>query len=114
MRYIDMKYTMGIQGTVCLYHFFVGFPQVDLYSFLLGCWIISKFETERIVTEYLWVWLSGFFMITLYGIMFVSMRRHWFSTHGVQYNAAPYHTGSVLDVETDDDKSVKAIANSML
>ena len=83
-----------------------------LFFSLLGCWILPQFKAEQIVTEYLWVWLAGLFMIILYGIMFAIIHR-WFNiAHGIHWNNQPVR--DALDIESDDDKKIKAVANSML
>jgi hypothetical protein len=76
------------------------------------CWITDKFKAEQIVTEYLWVWISGCSMIILYGIMFAVIRRWFNSTKGTHWYNQPYKGAS--DVESDDDKKIRAVANSML
>ena len=44
---------------------------------LVGCWVRTAFRTDQLVTEYLWLWGSLFFMAILYTIMFAVMRG-WF------------------------------------
>jgi len=78
----------------------------------LGCWILPHFQPERIVTEYLWVWLAGLFIIILYGIMFAIIRRWINIAHGIHWYNRPWR--SPLVTESDDDKKIKAVANSML
>lgn len=73
------------------------------------CWILPRWELEGIVTEYLWVWLAGFSMIILYGIMFAIIRRWFKIAHGIRWYNQP-----ALDTESDEDKKVKAVANSLL
>jgi len=76
------------------------------------CWILPQFQAERIVTEYLWVWLAAFFMTILYGIMFAIIHQWINVAHGIQwYNQPP---GDTLDMDSDDEKKIKAVANSML
>ena len=107
---IDMKYTMVSRNTVCFYGFLP--LESESYSSLLGCWILPQFQAERIVTEYIWVWLAGLFMIILYGIMFAIIHR-WFNiAHGIHWHNQPVR--DALDTESDDDKKIKAVANSML
>ena len=80
--------------------------------FFLGCWILPQFQAERIVTEYLWVWLAGLSMIILYGIMFAIIHR-WFNiAHNIHWHNHPAR--DAFDLESDDDKKIKAVANSML
>ena len=79
---------------------------------LLGCWILPQFQAERIVTEYLWVWLAGLFMTILYGIMFAIIRR-WFNiAHGIHWHEQL--SRDTLDMDSDEEKKIKAVANSML
>jgi hypothetical protein len=84
----------------------------SIVLFFLGCWILPQFQAERIVTEYLWVWLAGLFMIILYGIIFAIIHR-WFNiAHGIHWHNQPAR--DAFDTESDDDKKIKAVANSML
>ena len=92
--------------------FYMAFYHSNWYLIFLGCWILPQFQAERIVTEYLWVWLAGLFMIILYGIMFAIIRRWFRIAHGIRWgNQLPR---DALDVESEDDKKIKAVANSML
>ena len=96
-----------------LYVFFYGFlPLKSVYLILLGCWILPRFRAEQIVTQYLWVWLAAFFMIILYGIMFAVIRRWINITHGIRWHNQPHR--DALDMDSDEDKKIKAVANSML
>ncbi|KAF9050251.1 hypothetical protein BJ165DRAFT_1341851 [Panaeolus papilionaceus] len=80
------------------------------------CWIDAQYPTERIVTEYLWVWFSAFSLILLYGAMFMVMRGwvivddgiHWYSNYQERSDDTHRHT------ESEEVKRTKAIANSML
>ncbi|KAG5646751.1 hypothetical protein DXG03_002433 [Asterophora parasitica] len=38
------------------------------------CWISNEYQKEKIVFEYLWMWLAAFIMLTLYGIIALVMR----------------------------------------
>ncbi|KAF8800227.1 hypothetical protein BYT27DRAFT_7263126 [Phlegmacium glaucopus] len=76
------------------------------------CWILPKYKAEQIVTEYLWVWLSGLSMIILYGIMFAVIRGWFIIDHGIHWYNKSYR--GALNLESDDDKRIKAVANSML
>jgi hypothetical protein len=82
-----------------------------------GCWILSKFKTEKIVTEYLWMWTAGLAMLILYPIMFFVMKG-WFiiDDKGAWHwhkNYNPTYTGQPVE-ETEEDTESKAIANLML
>ncbi|PPQ78887.1 hypothetical protein CVT24_012274 [Panaeolus cyanescens] len=80
------------------------------------CWITSKYSTERIVTEYLWVWLSAFVMVVLYGAMFLVMRGWVIIDEGVHWykNYQESSDNSYEHVESEETRRTKAIANSML
>ncbi|TFK44173.1 hypothetical protein BDQ12DRAFT_672519, partial [Crucibulum laeve] len=66
------------------------------------CWVNERFLTERIMSEYLWMWLSAAVMTILYGVMFLVMR-------GV------ISIGEEDEVaESDEDKKSKGIATLML
>lgn len=96
--------------------FYFTFLQVHPHELeRIGCWIEKPFKTEQVVTEYLWVWTAGVVMAILYTIMFVVIRGwfiidngvHWYKNYKPSYPNAP-------EVETDEEKQTKAIANLML
>ena len=93
-------------------YFFHQCPLIFIFIFFLGCWIVEEFPVERIVTEYLWVWVSGFFMILLYGVMFAVIRRWFTISQTVRWSSQLYQ--NPLNIESEDDKRLKAVANSML
>ena len=95
-----------------LYVFFLAFYHSNRrLTILLGCWILPQFQAERIVTEYLWVWLAGLFMIIIYGIMLAIIHR-WFNiAHGIHWLNQPAR--DALDVESDD-KKIKAVASNSI
>jgi len=70
------------------------------------------------VTEYLWVWVAGFVMILLYGIMFLVMRGWFIIDDGIHWHKsyAPSHltTSKEIEIETEEEKTSKAIANLLL
>ena len=108
--YIGTKYIMVLRDTVCFFYGLLSL--ISVYLILLGCWILPQYQAERIVTEYVWVWLAGLFMIILYGIMFAIIRR-WFNiAHGINWHNQPYR--DALDMDSNDDKKIKSVANSML
>jgi len=85
--------------------------------FLEGCWVTTTFKTEQLVTEYLWLWGSLFFMAILYTTMFIVMRGwfivddkiwHWYK------NYIPGHGAGEPVEETQEEKDSKAIANLLL
>lgn len=96
----------------CVFMLLLILTSAFLTFVLLGCWITDEFKAEQIVTEYLWVWLSGFSMFILYGIMFAVIHRWMNIAQGIHWYNQPYK--GPLDVESDDDKKIRAIANSML
>ena len=51
-------------------------------------------------------------MIILYGIMFAVIRRWINITHGIRWHNQPHR--DALDMDSDEDKKIKAVANSML
>ena len=95
-----------------LYVFYGFLTLKSVYLILLGCWILPQYQAERIVTEYVWVWLAGLFMIILYGLIFAIIRRWINIAHGIRWHDQPH--GDALDMDSDDDKKIKAVANSML
>jgi hypothetical protein len=105
-----MKYTTVIRNSVCFYCFLS--ESVFFIFILLGCWILPHYQSEHIVTEYLWVWLAGLVMLILYGIMFAIICRWFDINHGIHWCNQP-HKGA-LNAESDGNKKVKAVANSML
>ena len=109
-QYIEKKNTTVIRYTVCFYYSLS--ESVYFIFILLGCWILPQYQAERIVTEYLWVWLSGLVMLILYGIMFAIIRGWLDINHGIHWYNQP-HRGA-LNTDSDGDKKVKAIADSML
>ena len=101
---------MVLRDTVCFFYGHLSLRSV--YLILLGCWILPQYQAERIVTEYVWVWLAGLFMIILYGIMFAIIRR-WFNiAHGINWHNQLHR--DALDMDSNDDKKIKSVANSML
>jgi hypothetical protein len=82
---------------------------------LTGCWITEAFQAEKIVTEYLWVWVAGVVMTILYTIMFAVMRGWFIIDNGIHWykNYNPSHTGQE-EIETEEEKEMKAIANLLL
>ena len=43
----------------------------NLIDNFIGCYINSKYTVERLVTDYVWLWLTGLVMVVLYSIMAV-------------------------------------------
>lgn len=39
-----------------------------------GCWIGNNYKAEKIVFEYLWMWLAAFIMLCLYGVIALVLR----------------------------------------
>jgi len=42
-----------------------------------GCYINSNYTTERLTTDYVWVWLTGLVMVILYSYLAVMLYYHW-------------------------------------
>ena len=62
---------------LCGYWLLYGLPffsrsPIDNFT---GCYINSKYTVERLMTDYVWVWLTGLVMVVLYSIMAVMMYR---------------------------------------
>lgn len=43
-------------------------------SGLEGCWIGNNYGTEKVIFEYLWLWIAAFIMLVLYGLTALVMR----------------------------------------
>lgn len=68
-----------------------------------------------IVTEYLWVWVAAGVMAILYTIMFAVMRGWFIIDNGIHwYKDYNPNDRGVEEVETEEEKEMKAIANLML
>lgn len=81
----------------------------------IGCWIPSRFRTEQLLSEYLWVWLAAFSMIILYGIMFLVMRGFILIENGIHWRTSKNRVHLDLDeAETEDERETRAIANLLL
>ncbi|KAH6906349.1 hypothetical protein BKA70DRAFT_1105730 [Coprinopsis sp. MPI-PUGE-AT-0042] len=79
------------------------------------CWIPSKFKTEQILSEYLWVWFAAFSMIILYGIMFLVMRGFILIENGIHWRTSAKRVHLDLDeAETEEERESRAIANLLL
>ena len=46
-----------------------------IYS--LGCWVLPKYQTEQIISEYFWVWFTGLNMLLLYSAMCLVLKFGW-------------------------------------
>jgi hypothetical protein len=62
---------MEIPDIVCTLSFFFYIKSPSRYShamsgFILGCWITERYPVQRIVEEYLFLWLSAFVSIICY------------------------------------------------
>jgi hypothetical protein len=80
-----------------------------------GCWISDDFKTEKIVTEYLWVWLAAVVMTILYSVMFAVMRGWFIIDNGIHWYKN-YNPSDIEkeEIETEEGKEMKAIANLLL
>ena len=68
-----------------------------------------------ILTEYLWVWMAAGVMAILYTIMFAVMRGWFIIDNGIHwYNNYNPSDNGLEEVETEEEKEMKAIANLML
>ena len=69
-----------------------------------------------ILTEYLWVWVAGVVMGILYTIMFAVMRGWFIVDNGFHWYKGynPSDRTDSEEVETEEEKEMKAIANLML
>ncbi|KAF9050156.1 hypothetical protein BJ165DRAFT_1525431 [Panaeolus papilionaceus] len=97
----------------------IGVPNIvhrnEMYYGRAGywCWIQEDFPTERIVAEYLWVWISGFSMILLYGAMFLVVRKWFIIDNGIHWHKSYNAPVKVPERGTEEDRKTK-IANSLL
>ena len=57
----------------CMVFFYSQKNRVDNFTCFTGCYINSKYSTERIVADYLWVWVTGIVMVILYSYMAFTM-----------------------------------------
>ncbi|KAF9531285.1 hypothetical protein CPB83DRAFT_132739 [Crepidotus variabilis] len=81
------------------------------------CWILPKWKTEQIVTEYLWVWLAALSMLILYTIMYCVMKG-WINI-GKSLGAPlvvldTVESGGPSVDDLEEEKRVKAIAKLLL
>lgn len=51
--------------------FFLRRNPVNNFTNFVGCFITSNYTTERLMTDYVWAWLTGLAMVILYPIMAV-------------------------------------------
>ncbi|RXW18065.1 hypothetical protein EST38_g7787 [Candolleomyces aberdarensis] len=101
----------------------VGIPNAvhrnDVYYGQTGywCWIKTDFKAAQILSEYLWVWASGFIMAILYGIMFLVMRGFLIIGNGKGVRWARKESRVKLDLSAGDDeeeRAARAMANLLL
>jgi len=78
-----------------------------------GCWIQPKFPVERLVTEYLWVWITAFVMLVLYLIMFVVTRGWIIVDNGIHWHKSYNHPIMPTEV-TPADEEARATARILL
>lgn len=92
---------------------------------ILGCWIRAEYDTERIVFEYLWMWIAAFTMLILYGIIALVMRgtlvingKKWkFNwNRSARESQRDWFGMDMLDLDDqgEEERQSKAIANLML
>jgi len=82
------------------------------------CWVQPAFLKERLVTQYLWLWVSLALVIILYAIMFAVMRGLIIVENGVWYwyrNYTPrFGTGQPAKETQEERDSNLAMANLLL
>ncbi|KAF9010025.1 hypothetical protein BDQ17DRAFT_1234944, partial [Cyathus striatus] len=76
------------------------------------CWIGPEYKIERIVFEYLWMWIAGGIMLILYGIIFLVMRGILDFNGGIKFHLKGRVT-AVSEYNQEKDRK-KNIANLML
>jgi len=90
------------------------------------CWIGNNYRTEKIVFEYMWMWLAAFIMLIIYGITALVMRgiltigdesqRNGRWRLGWSWSGRKRTRQAFLDDENEEKemRQAKAIANLML
>ena len=78
-----------------------------------GCWILPEFTAERLVTEYLWIWITAFVMLVLYLIMFVVTRGWIIVDNGIHWHKSYNHPIMPTEV-TPADEEARATARILL
>ena len=64
--------TMGRLAFV--HHPFTFDTPCSSFIYSLGCWVLPKYQTEQILSEYLWVWVTGLSMLLLYFAMYFILK----------------------------------------
>jgi hypothetical protein len=63
------SHTLVMPSTVCA---IFASPVFEFILRFLGCWITPQYPEERIALEYLWVWLTAFTNIIIYGTVSIA------------------------------------------
>jgi hypothetical protein len=82
--------------------------------------ILPSYTVELIVTQYLWIWISAFFMLLLYTIMFLLMRG-WIGKKGAKRSGQLDHALDTIgqpgvgeDLQLLEAARTKRVAKKML
>ncbi|KAF8889635.1 hypothetical protein BD779DRAFT_323283 [Infundibulicybe gibba] len=78
------------------------------------CWIREEFTTERIVLEYLWLWLAAGIMLVLYGIIAAVIRGFITIEDGQVQIGRQEAALEANEEEQEEEKQAKDVANLML
>ncbi|KAK0192871.1 hypothetical protein F5146DRAFT_1041820 [Armillaria mellea] len=79
------------------------------------CWIRDKFGVERIVLEYLWIWITLAVMVIIYGLIALIMRGFVVIDEGVHFMIQGNRVRQDLTTADDEDeRQSKMVANLML
>jgi hypothetical protein len=76
------------------------------------CWIKADYKVERIVFEYLWMWIAGGIMLILYGVIFLVMRGVLDLSDGIKFHPKGL-VKAVPEYNQEKDRK-KKVANLML
>ncbi|KAJ2919934.1 hypothetical protein MD484_g438, partial [Candolleomyces efflorescens] len=82
----------------------------------IGCWISKDRTAARILSQYLWVWLSALIMCILYGIMFLVMRnvivvgKNGINLAKKQRRVRPL----IVTTDYEEEKACRELANVLL
>ncbi|KAK0470527.1 hypothetical protein IW261DRAFT_1005489 [Armillaria novae-zelandiae] len=79
------------------------------------CWIRDEYGVERIVLEYLWIWIALAVMFIIYGLIALVMRGFIVVDEGVHFMTHGNRVRQDLTAANDEDeRQSKAVANLML
>jgi len=74
---------------------------------------LADFAAERVVTEFLWIWITGFSMLVLYFIMFLVMRGWVIIDYSIHWHTTYDHPNTSNPV-TPQDQEIRATARMLL